>query len=338
MDRVNSTEDANTSQEQLRTQSRAPASADEDRRRMPPPPPPKNTTGHPMLSAQNINGNIISKNTQSRPINPLNPPVQLPTSQGILHRSKSARVTKQSYHTAHKQPYSTQETQRLAQLHEAHAQAQERARQEQKQKEEYIFRHTRPREALHNGVHMLDTELDHVAFDMCQYFDSTDYRYGHLPSMNLDLPFPSIEDMDLTAVNEDDESASVLGPTLEDAPDLGDEPTGPENFIDLTNTDSERNEQEPTPLFNAPVPHDRFINAYELPAYNPTTASDSDFFTVGAGHETGTFLEPEWDEDEGCWRAPDTDVSQEGALVGELLQYAEEEKTSQSTDEASGWI
>ncbi|KAJ4346752.1 uncharacterized protein N0V89_010684 [Didymosphaeria variabile] len=369
MHRINSTEELNTLEAQLRTQSRAPASAEDDRRKMPPPPPPmnatdypmlsaqntaghtmlpaqnttshpmlsaQNITGHPMLSAQNISGDIIPKGTQSRPMNPLNPPMSLPTNQDILHKSKNARVTKQSYHTAHKQPYSTQETQRLAQFHDASLRAQERTRQERQEVETYIQNHTRQREASQNGVHMFDVEYTHVAFDMCQYFNSIDYRYGHLPSMNPDLPVPSIEHEHLGAAH--DRSTPVVVPPLEEVFGLGREPAGPDILVDLTTHDPESTEKELTPLFDAPVPHDRFINAFELPAYNPITASDADFFPLEAGHETGTFLEPEWDKQEGCWRAPEPGTTQEGAIVGELLQYVQEEKTCDWTDEASGWV
>ncbi|KAF2448621.1 hypothetical protein P171DRAFT_518110 [Karstenula rhodostoma CBS 690.94] len=291
--------------------------------------PYQNFSGPPILKEtqyknaayQNLSGLAIAGETQPRPfspfaaLNPSNAEKPRPSNETLLHKSQNIRVTKQSYHTAHKLPYSTQDTQRRAQLHEAGLRAQEHVRKQRQEKEDYIFMQTRHREALQNGVQMVEVENNDVPLKMCEYFASADYRYDPLPNTNPDVAIPSVENfVDLT--DEENRAGSNAG--YGDNGGYSDhgaanDAVGPSNAIDLAN--EPRNERALTPLFDTPVSHDRFLNEYELPAIMPDELAPIAPY-VG---EAGLFLEPEWKEDESCWRAPNPGMTQERAIVEEII-------------------
>jgi hypothetical protein len=299
---------------------------------MPPPSSPNTATGHPMIPHQHFSSPSISRESQPKPsgraapLNPLNLPRSRFSTEPPLQDPQTARVTKRSYHTAHKQPYSTQEIQRRTQLYEAELRAQERARKERRDKEDYIFKHSRRREALQNGVHMTEIENSDVPREMCEYFASTSYRYGHLPSMNPDVALPSIENfIDLPA----DESGGGAGAghlvnnnAFSDLRPPNDA-AGPSGPVDSPHTNENETDRTLTPLFDTPTPHNVFVGADELRAIT----GDHLFSTLDAEQtEPGMFLKPMWDADEGCWRAPSpgSNWTQERALVEELLHYYED--------------
>lgn len=273
-----------------------------------------------------MGGSIVPRETQSTPSSPYTPTFGLsinkPRShdETLLHKSQNARVTKQSYHTGHKLPYATRDTRRRAQLQEAEVRAQERYRKEQQASdEEYIKKYACRNEALQHGVHMIDVENGDVPFKLCADFASTEYRYSHLPSMNPDLVLPSVENLvDLTdADNVAGDGASSADVNNHVSRDLGasNDAAGPSNGNASDRTSESRTERALSPLFDTPVPHDKFLNEYELPAIVPDEADPA---TPLFG-QAGLFREPLWDETEGCWRAPEPGMTQERADVEEIL-------------------
>ncbi|KAF9737248.1 hypothetical protein PMIN03_003598 [Paraphaeosphaeria minitans] len=272
----------------------------------------------------NHSGQAMPRETQSRPFSPFDPSHTLnaersrPSNETLLHQPQNARVTKQSYHTAHKLPYSTQEIQHRAQLQEAELRAQERVRREQQEKEDYIHKYTRHSDALQCGVHMSEVELNHIPFSMCEYFASADYRYGHLPRMNPNVAIPSVENfVDLTGEGNGPGVGAGFAGTNNNVSrdvDAASDAVGLSNAIDLTNEPYA--ERELTPLFDTPVPHNMILNEYELP---PIVPDELNFTTPFVG-QPGIFLEPVWDEKEGCWRAPSPGMTQELANVVEVVR------------------
>ncbi|KAL5387432.1 hypothetical protein DPSP01_003655 [Paraphaeosphaeria sporulosa] len=280
------------------------------------------------VTYQNLGDPAMPRKTQPRPFSPFAPSHPLNAERShrsndtLLRKHHNARITKQSYHNAHKLPCSTQEIQHRTQLQEAELRAQERIRREQQEKKNYIHRYTRHSEGLRDGVHMSEVELNHIPFSMCEYLASTTYRYGHLSSINPHVAIPSVENfVDLTDEgNGSGVGAGLAGPNKDNVSldvGAGNKVAGPSSSVNLTN--GLHAERDLTPLFDTPVPHARFLNEYELPSIVP---GELDFTTTFAG-STGIFLEPVWDADEDCWRAPSPGMTQERVSVEEMLTSVE---------------
>lgn len=281
-------------------------------------------SGYPILPSKNMSGFTDSL---KKPVNPSNrgkQPASKPI-QDMLHKPQNARITKQEYHTQHrKQPQTTQEVQKPGQISEA-----EKIRRLKKAQALNVHR-----VAEIQGVHMLDVELTGRAFQECQNYASTAYRFSHIDGVSQrgshqGVSLPGVKSpLDLTAGD------GIAGPSKA-VPQKGiADPVGSStgaldarDSVETTVESATKTTVEKDPM--------RSISNSTIPNDVQTLSIDDAGTTNDAVTPLpqGEFLQPYIDED-GVLRAPDPEeFSEQRADLEWMLQEIEE----RDNVEKRGW-